>query len=127
MGMEQPSVGDLDGLGTEIGRLVNRGPEFLVQTAKGQFCEVKYSVNNGSEDKISLYSSDVTGEIGKLTYDADTMVSTFGGDYFSTDLNPGLATDATVYIDIPADKALDYVVFHPQFGIFTDEIRVKVG
>ncbi len=107
--------------------LAQAGPEFLVETAKGQFCEVKYSVNNGSKDKISLFSSDVTGLIGDLTYDADGTVSTFGGDYFTTDLNPGLATDAVVYIDIPADKALNYVVFHPQFGIFTDEIRVKVA
>ena len=103
------------------------GPEFLEETAKGQFCEVKYNVQNGSADTINLFASDVTGEIGGISYEANGTASTFGGDYFTTDLNPGLGVDAVMYIDIPVDQALEYVVFVPQWSLFTDDIRVKVS
>lgn len=107
--------------------IATAGPEFLAETAKGQFCEIKYSVQNGSDAKISLWSSDVTGEIGGVTYEANSTISSFGGEYFTTDLNPGLGTEAVVYIDIPLDKTLEYVVFVPQWSILTDEIRVRAS
>jgi len=107
--------------------IATAGPQFLEEKAKGQFCEVRYTVLNGSKEKISLWASDVTGEIGGVSYETNGSVSQFGGEYFTTDLNPGLSTDAVVYIDIPADKALEYVVYVPQWSLFTDDIRVKVG
>lgn len=107
--------------------LATAGDSFLQQTAKGQFCEVKYTVKNGSKDKIDLWATDITGLIGSTTYDTNDRVSYFGGEYnFTTDLNPGLSTDGIVYIDIPKDAKLNYVVYHPEFGLFTSSVKVKV-
>ena len=102
------------------------GPEFLEETAKGQFCEVRLQVQNGSDAQISLYSSDITGRIGTAEYESNTIASSFGGESFYTDLNPGLGTEGVVFIDIPADAALEYVVYRPLWSFLTDEIRVKV-
>lgn len=107
--------------------IATAGPEYFTENAKGQFCEVKYSVQNGGSEQITLLASDVTGELGGSTYESSSSLSSFGGDMFTTNVNPGLGTDAVVYIDIPADKALEYIVFKPAWGLFTDEIRVKVG
>jgi len=106
--------------------IAEAGQQYLTEKAKGQFCEIKYNVTNGSSEKISLWSSDVTGEIDGNSYEADGSISQFGGDYFSTDVNPGLSAEAVIYIDIPAGAALQYLVYVPQFSIFTDDVRVKL-
>ncbi len=107
--------------------IATAGPEFFTETAKGQFCEVKYTIANGSTDKISLFASDLTGKIGAATYDVDDgIISTFDGHAISTDVNPGLSSDADVYIDIPAGAKLDSLVYQPQFSLFTSPVTVKV-
>lgn len=45
-------------------RIASAGPEFFTETAKGQFCEVEYTIVNNSTVKISLFASDLTGKIG---------------------------------------------------------------
>lgn len=107
--------------------LATAGPQYFEETAKGQFCEVKYNVSNGSDEEITLFASDVTGEIGGIEYESDDVISTFGDDMFSTSLNPGLATDAIVYIDIPAGSALEYLVYIPEWSFLTSEIRVRAS
>lgn len=103
------------------------GPEFLSETASGQFCEIKFTLFNGSNDAVYISSSDVTGTIGEATYDANTSVSQFGDNYFGTDVNPGLGIDCVVYIDIPADGALDSISYHPIFGFLTDGVTVRAS
>lgn len=107
--------------------IATAGPQYLEETAKGQFCEVKYNVHNGGDEQISLWASDITGEIGGVEYESNTTISTFGGDMFTTDLNPGLGTDAVVYIDIPAGAALEFVVYDPQWSFFTEALRVSAS
>lgn len=107
--------------------IATAGPQFFEETAKGQFCEVRYNVQNGSDEEITLFASDVTGEIGGVSYESNDVISTFGEDMFSTTLNPGLGTDAVVYIDIPVDAALEYVVYKPEWSFLTSEVRVRVS
>lgn len=103
------------------------GPQYFEETAKGQFCEVRFQVQNGSDAEISLFASDITGLIGSAEYAASDTISTFGDESFFTELNPGLGTEGVVFIDIPADAALDSVVYRPMWAFLTDEIRVRVS
>lgn len=100
--------------------------EFLEEKANGQFCEVKFTVENGSSDSINVSASDVTGSIGDATYDSNTTVSKFADDYFSTDINPGLSAKCVVYIDIPKDKALEFITYSPLFS-FGGDVVVAVS
>ena len=100
--------------------------EFLKETARGQFCAVNYRIDNGSTDSINLSASDIKGYIGESAYDANTTVSTFGGELFATDVNPGLGSDNVVYIDIPAGAALEYIEFSPLFS-FDSSVVVRAS
>lgn len=100
--------------------------EFLEEKANGQFCEVKFTVDNGSSDSITVTASDVTGSIGDAKYESNTTASKFGDDYFSTDINPGLSSNCVVYIDIPKDKQLDFITYSPLFS-FGGDIVVKAS
>jgi len=105
--------------------IAHAGNSITGADAKGQFCEVKFNVKNGGSKEITVISSDLTGYIGASEYDVDTStISTFGGDYFSTSINPGLAADCDVFIDIPAGQALDYIKFKPAFS-FADGVTVS--
>jgi len=107
--------------------IASAGPQYFTETAKGQFCEVKYTIANNSTEKISLFASDITGKIGAATYDADDgIISTFDGTAITTDVNPGLSSDADVFIDIPAGAKLDSLVYKPEFSLFTSPVVVKV-
>ena len=106
--------------------LPSAGGEFLNETASGQFCEVKFTLLNGSNEAVNLYSSDFTGLIGEATYEANTTVSQFGDDMFSTDVNPGLSVAGTVYIDIPLDAALEFVEYKPIFS-FGDGLIIRAS
>jgi hypothetical protein len=99
--------------------------EYLQEAASGQFCEVRFTLANGSDESISVYSGDVTGTIGDATYEANDTASRFGDDYYSTDINPGLSADCIVYIDIPTDKKLEFVTYSPFFS-FGGDVVIKV-
>lgn len=105
--------------------IAHAGDQYTGEDAKGQFCEVKFTVQNGGSKEITLIPSDLTGYIGSNEYDVDgSTVSTFGGDYLSTSVNPGLSAACDVFIDIPAGQALDYVKFKPAFS-FADGVTVS--
>ncbi|HEU0206917.1 MAG TPA: DUF4352 domain-containing protein [Pseudolysinimonas sp.] len=107
--------------------IATAGPQYFTETAKGQFCEVKYTIINNSTEKISLFASDLTGKIGPATYEADNgVISTFDGTAITTDVNPGLSSNADVFIDIPAGAKLDTLVYKPEFSLFTSPVVVKV-
>ncbi|QOD43702.1 DUF4352 domain-containing protein [Clavibacter zhangzhiyongii] len=134
-GVQEAAIGDTvttgDGIaftvrGIECGLAEAGDNEYLKETAKGQFCKVDYRIDNGGSDSINLLSNDVKGYIGESAYDTNGSVSTFGGDLFSTDVNPGLGTDNTVYIDIPAGAALDYIEFRPTFS-FDNAVVVRAS
>ena len=111
--------------GAKANHLAYLGDSIVGEDAKGQFCEVKFTVKNGGSKEITVTSSDLTGYIGSNEYGVDTStISTFGGDYFSTSINPGLAADCDVFIDIPAGQALDYIKFKPAFS-FADGVTVS--
>lgn len=107
--------------------ITTAGPEFLQETASGQFCEVGFTVDNGSNEAISVYASDVTATIGEAEYEANSTISQVGEDYFATDVNPGLSTQGKVYIDIPADAALDYITYDPLFSFLTGPVIIRVA
>lgn len=100
--------------------------QFLKEKASGQFCEIKFIVENGSTDSINVSASDVTGSIGDSTYDSNTTASKFGDDYFSTDVNPGLSAKCVVYIDIPKDQKLEFITYDPLFS-FGGSVVVAVS
>jgi hypothetical protein len=134
-GVQEAAIGDTvttgDGIaftvtGISCGLAEAGDNEFLTETAKGQFCKVDFRIDNGGSDAINLFADDVKGYIGESAYDANNTVSTFGGDLFSTDVNPGLGTDNTVYIDIPAGAALDYIEFRPTFS-FDNAVVVRAS
>lgn len=132
---EEASIGDTvttaDGVGFTVSAITcgipTAGPEFLVETAVGQFCEIRLNLANGSNEAVSLFSSDFTAFIGKAEYEANSIASTFGTDSFTTDVNPGLAVDGVVYIDIPAGAALEYVKYNPVFNFFDEGIIVRAS
>lgn len=93
------------------------------ETALGQFCEVKFSIANNSTEPVFMFTND----IGALVGDADTEASpTLGGfapdGSISIELNPGLSTEGTAVIDIPAGAAVDAVTFSN--GLFANEIAI---
>ncbi|PPF70469.1 hypothetical protein C5E16_02475 [Clavibacter michiganensis] len=134
-GVQEAAIGDTVTTGDGIAFTVNGiscglaeagDNEYFKETAKGQFCKVDYRIDNGGSDAINLSAYDIKGYIGESAYDANSSASTFGGDTFSTDVNPGLGTDNTVYIDIPADVALEYIEFRPAFS-FDDAVVVRAS
>lgn len=102
------------------------GESFSKEDAKGQFCEVKFHIKNGSNKSLNVSDYDIKGLIGTAEYDPTSGVSVFGGGPISADVNPGLEVDATVYIDIPKDVKLDYVQYNPLWSFFTTPVKVKV-
>jgi hypothetical protein len=134
-GVQEAAIGDTvttgDGIafkvtGISCGLAEAGDNQFLTEAAKGQFCKVDYRIDNGGSDAINLSAYDIKGYIGESAYDANSSVSTFGGDPFSTDVNPGLGADNIVYIDIPADAALEYIEFRPAFS-FDDAVVVRAS
>jgi len=103
------------------------GEQFLEEEAKGEFCEVKFTMANGSKDSVNVSSSDVTAQIGDATYDSNATSNQFGGDYFLTDINPGLSADCVMYFDVAKGKKLDTVTFDPPFSLFTSAVVVDVS
>ncbi len=96
--------------------------------ALGQFCSIKYTVVNGSNESLSMSYRDIEGVLGNSTFVAElTMgVGGFGADHSAfMELNPGLTIDGETYIDIPAGKALDSVQFAP--GWFSSPVEVVVS
>jgi hypothetical protein len=106
--------------------LPTAGEGFLVSEAVGQFCEVKLTIANGSNESINLSSWDFKGYVGEAEYEADGVASTFGGESISVDVNPGLATEAVVYFDLPADTTLEYVQYEALLSL-SDALVVKVS
>ena len=91
--------------------LTTVGESFTEETAKGEFCEVTFTLVNGTDDSLNVSSFDITATIGDAEYDTSSTANKFGEDYFSTDVNPGLSTDGVVYFDIPVGSALDTVQY----------------
>lgn len=91
--------------------LTSIGESFLAETAKGEFCEIRFTVVNGTDDSLSLSSYDVKGKIGKAEYDTSSSNNRFGDDYFGTDVNPGLTADSVVYFDVPAGSTLESITY----------------
>lgn len=134
-GVQEAAIGDTvttgDGIaftvtGISCGLAEAGESEYLTETAKGQFCKVDFRIDNGGSDAINLSAYDLKGYIGESAYDANNTVSTFGGEMFGTDVNPGLGTDNTVYVDIPAGAALEYIEFRPAFS-FDDAVVVRAS
>jgi hypothetical protein len=134
-GVQEAAIGDTvttgDGIaftvtGITCGLAEAGDNEFLMETAKGQFCKVDFRIDNGGSDAVSLSAYDIKGYIGENAYDANTSASTFGGDLYTTDVNPGLGTDNVAYIDIPAGAALDYIEFRPTFS-FDNAVVVRAS
>ncbi|MGO4534397.1 DUF2510 domain-containing protein [Leifsonia sp. 2MCAF36] len=76
---------------------------------KGQFCKVDFVVANGSTGPQVLTTTDVYGYIGNGRYQAETNLGTFGDDFYSTTVNPGLSVNCTVFFDVPSGASLDRV------------------
>jgi hypothetical protein len=102
------------------------GEEFLEEEAKGQYCQIDYTIDNGGTEEISVNTSDITGYIGDAEYDVESGISTIDGEYFLNSVNPGLSVTGVSYIDIPADAALEYLSFEPLFS-FSGAVTVKVS
>jgi hypothetical protein len=98
--------------------LATAGDSFLTDTAKGQFCQVNVNISNGTSKSVNVSSFDFSGFIGDSKYETSSIANSYGGDSFSTDLNPGLAADSTLFFDIPAGAVLD--TFQYQTFITTD-------
>lgn len=95
--------------------------------ALGQFCSIKYTVVNGSNEALSMSYNDITGVLGNSKYEPELTFGAggFGPDHSAfLDLNPGLTVDGETYMDIPAGKALDAVQFAP--GWFSSPVEVVV-
>ena len=87
------------------------GEGFLEKKAVGQYCRVKFRVDNDSAKATTVFSGNVTGLIGEAEYETETVLSSIGEGYFSAQVNPGLAVSATVYLDIPKKAKLDFVQY----------------
>ncbi len=83
----------------------------------GDFCQVDFTVKNGSQQSIDLSNSSLEGYIGTTKYDASDKAGHFGSDEVYSTLNPGLASAATLYIDVPVGATLDTVKLNTAFGI----------
>jgi hypothetical protein len=92
------------------------GESFLKENASGQFCEIKFIVDNGSDEAVDVFATDVTGFIGKAKYEANGSLSRFNDDIITTKVNPGLSANCVIYIDIPAGAALEYIKYEPLFS-----------
>jgi hypothetical protein len=96
--------------------------------ALGQFCSIKYTVANGSNEALSMSYSDIVGTLGNSTFDSELI---FGSGGFGPDnsaflnLNPGLTVDGESFIDIPAGAALEAVQFSP--GWFSSPVEITVS
>ncbi|MFE6967106.1 DUF4352 domain-containing protein [Agromyces sp. NPDC057679] len=100
------------------------GEGFDEATAKGQFCVVNITLaNNGSEPQ-TIWVQDITGLIGGSSFEADSMASKFGEDYWTADLNPGLTSEGTLVFDVPAGQKLDTVELDT--GWFDQAVAVSV-
>lgn len=114
-----PGVGDTvtssDGVSFTVNAiscgLAGAGEGFLEEKAKGEFCEVKFTLLNGTDDALNASSYDITAAIGPAEYETSSIANTFGGDSFGTDINPGLSAECVVYFDVPAGVALDTVTY----------------
>lgn len=103
--------------------LTETDDEWLPETATGQFCAIEFSLYNGTNDPLSLSSSDFGGLIGEAEYGAEAL--RFGEDRYLADLNPGLTIDGKLYIDIPVDSTLEYVTYR-EFLSVTRQIKIDV-
>jgi hypothetical protein len=96
----------------------------------GQFCQVKFTVKNGSTSSLTLDSTSLTGYIGKSAYDSDEDTDKLGSlkDVLSS-LNPGLSTACTFYVDVPKGQKLTSVKLGPglSFGTGIGQVTVRVG
>jgi hypothetical protein len=124
---ESPLTGDTVALGQPVANsdgvvftldavecgLATTGADFFDETPVGQFCRVDFSVRNDGTESVSLLAGDITGYAGDAIYAADEATGRFGDDYFTTDLNPGLAASAVVFVDVPAGTQLDRIGFAP--------------
>jgi hypothetical protein len=91
--------------------LPSAGADYLLEAAKGQFCEVAFTLVNGTADSLSISSYDFLAFIGDAEYETNSTANKFGDELFTTDLNPGLTTTGVVYFDIPVGVALDTVQY----------------
>ena len=101
------------------------GDSFLTETASGQFCEIRFTVVNGSDKTLDLFAGDVTGLIGQAEYEPEATLAGFGDDGFYSKLNPGLTTEGIAVIDIPAGAKLDYVQLQTSW-IFGEPLLIRV-
>jgi hypothetical protein len=85
----------------------------------GDFCQVDFTVKNGSQQSIDLSNSSLEGYIGTTKYDAADTAGHFGNDTLLSSLNPGLTTTATLYVDVPVGATLDTVQLNTSFGLGT--------
>jgi hypothetical protein len=106
--------------------LATVGESFAEETAKGEFCEVKFTLLNGTDESINVSGYNFTGAIDTAEYDSNSVANKFGEDYFATDVNPGLSTDGAIYFDIPVGSALDTVTYAGLFT-FDDDLTIKVS
>jgi hypothetical protein len=104
-------------------------PDDIYGTDKptGQFCQVKFTVKNGSTSSIDLDSTSVTGHIGKSSYDADDKTDRYGSDTYLSSLNPGLTIACIVYLDIPKAQKLTSVELGPSDSFGIGNVTVNVG
>jgi hypothetical protein len=97
-------------------------------TPTGQFCQVKFTVKNGSSSSIDLGSDSLTGHIGKAAYDSDDQADDFGSlSNALSPLNPGLSTDCTFYVDVPSGQKLTSVKLGASLSFGVGDVTVNVG
>ncbi|MGV1034096.1 MAG: hypothetical protein ACOYBP_02580 [Microbacteriaceae bacterium] len=97
---------------------------YQTSTAIGQFCVVKFTLSNPSNEPIIAFTNDFGGLVGGTDVEADKGIGTggFGPDSsMSIELNPGLSIEGTAVIDIPAGATFDAVTFG---GMGRDEIAI---
>lgn len=106
--------------------LASAGSGYRTATPAGTFCRVDFTVLNGSDRTIDVSSRILTGRIGSAYYDADSSTSSFGGESYSREVNPGLSVAATVYVDVPAGSTLEIVDLDAAF-FGSSPVSVRVG
>jgi hypothetical protein len=95
---------------TVTGAQCGLGPQedtFDTVAPKGQFCRVDFVVANDSAQPQDVSRSDLYGYIANSRYEADYELGSFGDDYYSTTVNPGLSVEGSVYFDVPPGASLD--------------------
>ena len=96
----------------------------------GQFCQIKFTVKNGSSSSLTLDDSSLTGYIGKAAYATNEQTYNLGSlSNALSPLNPGLSTDCTFYVDVPNGQKLTSVKLGPglSFGTGLGDVTVDVG